>query len=142
MIEGRGGVLVVGRTDDIDSTPLGVASRSQACLDLAASRSDQGCRHAEKPTAHTHWTSSERRSHYNHGCSGRRVSGIRLETPMQFPSCAVVPFTTPGGTGRAILTSEGVTVIESPPGTLTDRGVGDGSPWLKSNRPTATIIRQ
>lgn len=46
---------------------------------------------------------------------------------MQFPSCAVVPFTTPGGTGRAILTSEGVTVIESPPGTLTDRGVGDGS---------------
>ncbi|WP_341513764.1 hypothetical protein AAC389_19930 [Rhodococcus qingshengii] len=60
---------------------------------------------------------------------------------MQFPSCAVVPFTTPSGTGRAILTSEGVTVIESPPGTLTDRGVGDGSPWLKSNRPTATIIR-
>ncbi|MCX6473255.1 hypothetical protein [Rhodococcus sp. (in: high G+C Gram-positive bacteria)] len=46
---------------------------------------------------------------------------------MQFPSCAVVPFTTPGGTGRAILTSEGVTVIESPPGTLTDLGVGDGS---------------
>lgn len=46
---------------------------------------------------------------------------------MQFPSCAVVPFTTPGGTGRAILTSEGVTVIESPPGTLTDRGDGDGS---------------
>ena len=46
---------------------------------------------------------------------------------MQFPSCAVVPFTTPGGTGQALLTSAGVTVIESPPGTLTDRGVGDGS---------------
>ncbi|MGW6656755.1 hypothetical protein [Rhodococcus sp. NPDC055024] len=45
----------------------------------------------------------------------------------QFSSCTVVPFTMSGGTGRAILTSAGVTVIESPPGTLTDRGVGDGS---------------
>lgn len=119
MIEGPVLFSSSVETDDIDRTRAGVTSRSQACLGLTGTRSDQGFPHAEKPTAHTRWTSSERRSHYNQGCSSRRVSGVlahfgpltlgmkqaealsslgsQAGTVAQFSSCTVVPFTIADG---------------------------------------------